>query len=88
MWPAVLGAGLRTSDPQSGGHEVAPDQPDPDRYNTNAFCDVLVIGGGPAGRTAREKRAGERVLLVEQMPRLGAGDDEAAALRPSTMSRS
>ena len=32
------------------------------------------------GRRREAGEAGERVLLVEQMPRLGASDDEAAAL--------
>lgn len=60
---------------QAAGMGVAPDQPDPDRYErANAFCDVLVIGGGVAGLNAARKagEAGERVLLVEQMPWLGA----------------
>ncbi|NMG41307.1 sarcosine oxidase subunit alpha family protein [Chelativorans sp. ZYF759] len=48
--------------------------PDPSRYERmNAFCDVLVVGSGPAGlmaaRTAAE--AGKRVLLCEQEPALG-----------------
>ncbi|MEC8777174.1 MAG: 2Fe-2S iron-sulfur cluster-binding protein [Pseudomonadota bacterium] len=84
MWPAsfwepVYERLIR----KAAGMGVAPDQPDPDRYeHANAFCDVLVVGGGPAGRAAARKagEAGERVLLVEQMPRLGASDDEAAAL--------
>ncbi|MEM7731549.1 MAG: sarcosine oxidase subunit alpha family protein [Pseudomonadota bacterium] len=42
---------------------------DPDTYEKrNAFCDVLVIGGGAAGLSAAlaAGRAGARVMLVEQ----------------------
>ena len=75
MWPAsfwepVYEKLIR----RAAGMGIAPDQPDPDRYErAHAFCDVLVIGGGPAGmQAAREAgEAGERVLLVEQMPWLG-----------------
>jgi sarcosine oxidase subunit alpha len=51
-------------------------EPDPDRYeHRNAFCDLLVVGGGPAGLTAAlaAGRAGARVVLVEQMPVPGGG---------------
>ena len=75
MWPAsfwepVYEKLIR----RAAGMGIAPDQPDPDRYErAHAFCDVLVIGGGRAGmQAAREAgEAGERVLLVEQMRWLG-----------------
>ncbi|MGB8816993.1 MAG: 2Fe-2S iron-sulfur cluster-binding protein [Rhizobiaceae bacterium] len=47
---------------------MAPDQ---DRYDRiNAFCDVLVIGGGDAGRVAAETaaKAGLRVILADANP--------------------
>jgi len=47
---------------------------DPARYERmNAFCDVLVVGSGPAGLMAAEAaaNAGKRVILAEQGPRLG-----------------
>jgi sarcosine oxidase subunit alpha len=48
--------------------------PDPDHYEkTNAFCDVLVVGGGPAGLAAAlaAARSGARVILCEEDFRLG-----------------
>ena len=52
----------------------APDAPDPDSYDRiNAHCDVLVVGGGPAG-IAAALAAGEsdaRVVLVDEQPALG-----------------
>ena len=48
--------------------------PDPSRYERmNAFCDVLVVGSGPAGLMAAKAAAasGARVMLAEQDARLG-----------------
>ncbi|MBZ9956154.1 sarcosine oxidase subunit alpha [Mesorhizobium sp. BR1-1-15] len=47
---------------------------DPARYERmNAFCDVLVVGSGPAGLTAAKAAAdqGARVILAELDPRFG-----------------
>ncbi|MEQ8665394.1 MAG: sarcosine oxidase subunit alpha family protein [Rhodospirillales bacterium] len=47
---------------------------DPDRYERmNAFCDVLVAGGGPAGLMAAltAARAGARVILAEETAAFG-----------------
>ncbi|MCR4267732.1 sarcosine oxidase subunit alpha family protein [Nitratireductor sp. ZSWI3] len=47
---------------------------DPSRYERmNAFCDVLVVGGGLAGLMAAEAaaKAGKRVILAEQEPAVG-----------------
>ena len=47
---------------------------DPSRYErVNAFCDVLVVGSGPAGLMAAKAAAesGARVVLAEQDARLG-----------------
>lgn len=47
---------------------------DPVRYEKmNAFCDVLIVGAGPAGLMAATEaaKAGKRVILAEQDPRLG-----------------
>lgn len=47
---------------------------DPARYGKiNAFCDVLVVGSGPAGLSAARAaaEAGRRVILAEQEPHPG-----------------
>ncbi len=54
----------------------APDRADPDRYlHRHAHCDVLVVGGGPAGiAVALEAgRAGRRVILCDEQAELGGG---------------
>ncbi len=54
---------------RAAGLGDAPTSPDPDRYaHRAAFCDVLVVGAGPAGLAAAlvAAEAGERVMLVEQ----------------------
>ncbi|WP_269929709.1 sarcosine oxidase subunit alpha family protein [Aminobacter sp. HY435] len=48
--------------------------PDPARYERmNAFCDVLVVGSGPAGLAAAREAAasGARVILTELDPQFG-----------------
>ena len=52
----------------------APREPDPARYDkTHAHCDVLVVGGGPAGLAAAlaAGRSGARVILAEADRELG-----------------
>lgn len=59
---------------RTAGLGPAPRAPDPDRYeHTNAHCDLLIVGGGPAGLAAAQTavRAGARVILVEQDADLG-----------------
>ncbi len=49
---------------------------DPDYYEkVNGFCDVMVVGGGPAGLEAAVTAAetGARVILAEQSSALGGG---------------
>jgi sarcosine oxidase subunit alpha len=48
--------------------------PDPDRYEKrHAACDVLVVGGGPAGLAAAVAagRSGARVVLADEQTRFG-----------------
>ena len=68
-----------------GNAPVAAD-PDPSEHRA-AFCDVLVVGSGPAGLAAAEAAVlpGERVLLVEQDAELGGSllfdaDDSRACI--------
>lgn len=60
---------------KAAGLGNAPTQADPDRFSHRAaFCDVLVVGAGPAGLQAALDAAevGKRVILVEQDSILGA----------------
>jgi methylglutamate dehydrogenase subunit C len=59
---------------KAAGLGNAPTQTDPDRFSQRAaFCDVLVVGAGPAGLQAAldAAEAGKRVILVEQDSILG-----------------
>ncbi len=70
MWPAFFWETVY--EPlirRAAGLGCASGVPDPDRYETaHAFCDVLVIGAGPAGLMAAlaAGRAGARVILCEE----------------------
>jgi heterotetrameric sarcosine oxidase alpha subunit len=70
MWPAAFWE--RVYEPairRAAGLGRASLEADPDRYEkVHAFCDVLVIGSGPAGLAAAlaAGRAGARVLLCEE----------------------
>ena len=59
---------------KAAGLGNAPTQADPDRFSHRAaFCDVLIVGAGPAGLQAalEAAEAGKRVILVEQDSILG-----------------
>jgi methylglutamate dehydrogenase subunit C len=59
---------------KAAGLGDAPTEADPDRFSQRAaFCDVLVVGAGPAGLQAAcdAAEAGKRVILVEQDSILG-----------------
>jgi sarcosine oxidase subunit alpha len=70
---------------RAAGLGKAPTDADPDRHEHRAaFCDVLVVGGGPAGLAAARDAAlaGNRVLLVEQDLELGGSARWNTPLRP------
>ena len=59
---------------RAAGLGMPPAGPDPDRYESqNRHCDVLVVGGGPAGLMAAltAARSGARVMVCEETPQLG-----------------
>lgn len=91
MWPAAFWE--RLYEPlirRAAGLGRAAALPDPDGYErATLFCDVLVIGGGPAGLAAARAagRSGARVVLCDEGPRLGGrllGEDEAVEGLPGT----
>ena len=73
MWPKRFWMRYEHFIRKASGLGVAPDDPDPDVYDkTNAHCDVLVAGGGPAGLAAAwaAGRAGARVILADEQQRI------------------
>ena len=59
---------------EAAGLGDVPDGADPDIYDRrHGHCDVLVVGGGPAGLAAAlsASRAGARVMLVDENAELG-----------------
>jgi heterotetrameric sarcosine oxidase alpha subunit len=75
MWPAAFWE--KVYEPlirRAAGLGRASGAPDPDTYEkAHAFCDVLVVGSGPAGLMAAltASRSGARVLLCEEDFTLG-----------------
>jgi heterotetrameric sarcosine oxidase alpha subunit len=70
MWPAALWERLyEPAIRRAAGLGYASQDPDPDTYEkASAFCDVLVIGGGPAGLAAALSagRSKARVILCDE----------------------
>ena len=53
MWPAPLWPLYEHIIRSAAGLSNAPTAPDPDHYDKmNAYCDVLIVGAGPAGLAA------------------------------------
>jgi sarcosine oxidase subunit alpha len=95
MWPGTPRWWLRYEHVirRAAGMGVAPRAPDPARYDhQHAHCDVLVIGGGPAGIAAAHSAAerGARVVLCQQSNRFTArpaGSDSIGAGQPPAHAR-
>jgi sarcosine oxidase, subunit alpha len=78
MWPPTPRWWLRYERliRRAAGMGRSSDAPDPDRYEHQyAHCDVLVIGGGPAGLAAAHAAAhtGARVIVCDENPAFGGG---------------
>jgi len=74
MWPPSFWMKYEYFIRRAAGLGVAPTEPDPDHYDkTFAHCDVLVIGGGPAGLAAAlaAGRSGARVILCDEQQEFG-----------------
>ncbi|MDP1737976.1 MAG: sarcosine oxidase subunit alpha family protein [Caulobacter sp.] len=86
MWPRMAWRMLyEPAIRRMAGLGVAPTAADPDRYAMrHAHCDVLVVGGGPAGLAAALAAAesGESVILCDENARLGG----AILAEPATSS--
>jgi sarcosine oxidase subunit alpha len=70
---------------QLAGLGNPPSGPDPDHYDaTFAHCDLLIIGGGPAGLDAALEASGtnQRVILIDDQDELGGGALSDPALWP------
>jgi sarcosine oxidase subunit alpha len=74
MWPKSLWMKYEHFIRKASGLGTAPDAPDPDVYDKmNAHCDVLVVGGGPAGLACAwaAGRTGARVILADEQNEFG-----------------
>lgn len=74
MWPKGLWMKYEHYIRKASGLGSSPTLPDPDRYDKmNAHCDVLVVGGGPAGLAAAlaAGRSGARVILADEQNEFG-----------------
>ena len=74
MWPGSWWMLYERFVRKAAGLGRAPTEPDPDHYDRRyAFCDILVVGAGPAGLMAvlAAARSGARVILVDDGPALG-----------------
>jgi len=89
MWPARLWMTYEHVIRNAAGLGVTPSEADPDRYDKRfEHCDVLVIGGGPAGIAAAVAAgsAGARVVIADERTQLGGQalfrDDAIEGLEP------
>ena len=74
MWPPRLWMFYEKFIRRAASSAPVPKRPDPDRYlHRHAYCDILIVGGGPAGISAALAAApsGARIILTELRPELG-----------------
>jgi len=74
MWPPSLWMTYERFIRRAAGLGKSPDAWDPDRYeHRHAHCDVLIVGGGPAGIAAAlaAGRSGARVILMDEQAEPG-----------------
>jgi sarcosine oxidase subunit alpha len=88
MWPAAFWEKLyEPAIRRAAGLGRNPRLPDPDVYEkSTAFCDLLVIGGGPAGIAAAMAAAesGERVILCDETYHLSNPAHDNVQILPRT----
>ena len=74
MWPRRAWMAYEYFIRRAAGLGRAPGGPDPDYYDKmHVHCDVLVVGGGPAGLAAAlgAARTGARVILADEQAEFG-----------------
>ncbi len=75
---------------KAAGMGKASREPDPDSYeHANDFCDVLVVGSGPAGVAAAKEAANQNlnVILIEQDSLLGGNNLADKEFDPSLLQK-
>ncbi|MBT5897413.1 MAG: sarcosine oxidase subunit alpha [Rhodospirillaceae bacterium] len=88
MWPANLWPWYEGVIRRAAGMGYSPSEADPDVYEKrHAHCDVLVIGGGPAGQNAAREAAdkGQNVWLADEGSRPDKLGDDITVLRRTTV---
>ena len=95
MWPRKAWMIYERFIRRAAGMGAAVTGADPDRYERHsAHCDVLVVGGGPAGLAAARAAAdsGARVMLCDERAEMGGSllreNDSAGGTEPAVWARS